>query len=42
MTGINVDFDDDLEVCRYFHVEAGSIYYQVIDIHPDHISANPE
>ena len=42
MTGADVTFDDGLEDRRHFHVEAGSIYYQGIDIRPDHISADLE
>ena len=40
MTGIDVNFDDGPKDCRHFHIEAGSIYYQGIDIRPDHISTN--
>ena len=42
MTGVDVNFDNGLEDRRHFHIEAGSIYYQGINICPDHISADPE
>ena len=42
MTGVDINFDDGPEDHHHFHVKVGSIYYQGIDICPDHISADPE